>query len=238
MLEPLAEEMVQVVSKVEGTREVKSSIEGGAPEVNVVLDRTRIAGYGLTPAGVANSIQASIMGTVATRYRTGDDEIDVRVRFSDSFRGNLSDLSDLSISTPTGAQVPLEELGELEISEAPTSINRDDQERVVTVSSQIFGRDLGSIMKDIQERVDKEIILPDGYSIEYTGESEEMAEAFGNLTLALILAIILVYMVLAAEFESLMYPFIIMFAMPVTIIGVVLGLFLTGRSLSVPDSSV
>jgi HAE1 family hydrophobic/amphiphilic exporter-1 len=234
VLEPLAEEMVQVVSKVEGTREVKSSIEGGAPEVNVVLDRTRIAGYGLTPAGVANSIQASIMGTVATRYRTGDDEIDVRVRFSDSFRENLSDLSDLSISTPTGAQVPLEELGELEISEAPTSINRDDQERVVTVSSQIFGRDLGSIMKDIQERVDKEIILPDGYSIEYTGESEEMAEAFGNLTLALILAIILVYMVLAAEFESLMYPFIIMFAMPVTIVGVVLGLFLTGRSLSVP----
>lgn len=233
-LELLAQEMVHVVSGVEGTREVKSSLEGGAPEVNVVLDRTRIANYGLTPGGVAGSIQASIMGTLATRYRTGDDEIDVRVRFSEAQRETLSDLSDLSITTPSGVQVPLNELGELEITEAPTSINRDDQERVVAVNAQIFGRDLGSIMEDIQEQVDKEIVLPDGYSIDYTGEAEEMAEAFGSLGLALILAIILVYMVLAAEFESLMYPFIIMFAMPVTIVGVVLGLFLTGRSLSVP----
>lgn len=233
-LKVLADRMVRTVSKVEGTTVVESSLEGGAPEATVFLDRNRIAAYGLSPMAVANSIQSSVMGTVATRFRTGDDEVDVRVRYSELERENLSDLNDLSVTTPSGVQVPLNELGELKISEGPTTINRDDQERVVSVNSQIVGRDLGSIVKDIKKQVNEDIVLPAGYSIEYSGESQEMAEAFGNLGLALILAIVLVYMVLAAGFESFMYPFIIMFAMPVTVVGVVLGLFLTGRSLSVP----
>lgn len=232
-LSALADEIVGVVEKVEGTQEVESNLEGGAPEVTLVVDRSKLSAYGLTPTGVANSVQASVMGTVATRYRTGDDEIDVRVRFPESVREKLSDINSLSITTPSGAQVPLSELGKMEIAEGPTTINRLDQERVVTVSSNLFDRDLGSVMQDIQAKVDNEIVLPSGYSIDYGGESEQMMEAFGSLGYAIIFAVILVYMVLAAQFESLLYPFIIMFSVPLLLVGVVFGLLVTGRTISI-----
>ena len=232
-LSALADEIVGVVEKVEGTQEVESNLEGGAPEVTLVVDRSKLSAYGLTPTGVANSVQASVMGTVATRYRTGDDEIDVRVRFPESVREKLSDINSLSITTPSGAQVPLSELGKMEIAEGPTTINRLDQDRVVTVSSNLFDRDLGSVMQDIQAKVDNEIVLPSGYSIDYGGESEQMMEAFGSLGYAIIFAVILVYMVLAAQFESLLYPFIIMFSVPLLLVGVVFGLLVTGRTISI-----
>ena len=232
-LSALADEIVGVVEKVEGTQEVESNLEGGAPEVTLVVDRSKLSAYGLTPTGVANSVQASVMGTVATRYRTGDDEIDVRVRFPESVREKLSDINSLSITTPSGAQVPLSELGKMEIAEGPTTINRLDQDRVVTVSSNLFERDLGSVMQDIEEQIDKEIVLPSGYSIDYGGESEQMMEAFGSLGYAIIFAVILVYMVLAAQFESLLYPFIIMFSVPLLLVGVVFGLLVTGRTISI-----
>ena len=229
----LAEETVAIVEQVEGTREVESSVAEGAPEVTVLVDRSKLAAYGLTSAGVANSVQSAVMGTVATRYSTGDDEINVRVRFPEGYRQNLSDLNSLSITSPLGAQVPLSELGQIEVAEGPTTINRKDQERIVTVNSDLFGRDLGSVMEDIRERVDRELVLPSGYSVYYGGESEQMVEAFGNLGYALILAVVLVYMVLAAQFESFLYPFIIMFSVPLLVIGAVFGLLVTGRTISI-----
>jgi len=229
----LAEKTVEIVEKVEGTRDVESDVAEGAPEVTVKVDRSKLAAYGLTSAGVANSVQGAVLGTVATRYSTGDDEIDVRVRFPEAARENLSDLSSLSITTPKGVQVPLGELGQIEIAEGPTTINRKDQERVVTVSCDLYGRDLGSVMQDIQDRIESELVLPDGYSLDFSGESEQMVEAFGNLWYALILAVVLVYMVLAAQFESFLYPFIIMFSVPLLFIGVVFGLLITRRTISI-----
>lgn len=232
-LASLADKTVDIVGKVEGTREVDSDVADGAPEVTVLVDRSKLAAYGLTSAGVANSVQSAVMGTVATRYSTGDDEIDVRVRFPEDARKNLSDLNSLSVTTPAGVQVPLSELGKVEIAEGPTTINRKDQERMVTVSSELYGRDLGSVMKDIQERIGKELTLPSGYSISYGGENEQMVEAFGSLGYALILAVVLVYMVLAAQFESFLYPFIIMFSIPLLFIGVVFGLLVTRRTITI-----
>lgn len=232
-LKILADKTVSIVEKVEGTREVESDIGQGAPEVTVLIDRAKLAAYGLTSSGIASNVQAAIMGTVATRYSTGDDEIDVRVRFPEGYREALSDLNSLGITTPKGVQVPLSELGQVEIAEGPTTINRLNQERMVTVSSDLFGRDLGSVMQDIQDKMDQELILPSGYSVDYGGESEQMVEAFGNLGYALILAVVLVYMVLAAQFESFLYPFIIMFSVPLLFIGVVFGLLVTGRSISI-----
>ena len=232
-LSTLADKTVSIVEKVEGTREVESDVGSGAPEVSVLVDRSKLAAYGLTSAGLTSSVQSAVMGSVATQFSTGDDEIDVRVRYPEATRKTLSDLNSLSITTPAGVQVPLSELGKVEIADGPTTINRKDQERIVTVSSQISGRDLGSIKSDIEDKVGKELVLPSGYSIDYTGESEQMTEAFGSLGYALILAVVLVYMVLAAQFESFLYPFIIMFSVPLLFIGVVFGLLVTGRTISI-----
>jgi HAE1 family hydrophobic/amphiphilic exporter-1 len=232
-LAKLADQAVEIVRTVEGTREVESDIAEGAPEVTLTVDRGKLGAYGLSTSTLTSSVQSAILGSVATRYSTGEDEIDVRVRFPANTRETLSDLENLSIATPTGVQIPLSELGEIEIAEGPTTINRLDQERIVTVSSQLYERDLASVQGDIEEKLNQELVLPRGYSIEYGGESQQMVEAFGNLGYALILAVVLVYMVLAAQFESFLYPFIIMFSVPLLFIGAVFGLLITGRTISI-----
>ncbi|MDD4754395.1 MAG: efflux RND transporter permease subunit, partial [Desulfitobacteriaceae bacterium] len=124
------------------------------------------------------------------------------------------------------------EVAQFSTETGPTSISREGQARLVTVNSQISERDLNSVVKDIEASL-KGFTLPQGYTIEYGGQNADMVEAFGDLALALILAIILVYMVMSSQFESLVHPFIIMFSLPTTFIGVVAGLALTGRTFSV-----
>jgi HAE1 family hydrophobic/amphiphilic exporter-1 len=206
----LAGEAAKIIEQVPGTRQVDSGLAEGLPEIRVVVNRDKAAQYGLSGAEVSSTLRTAIEGTVATRYRTGEDEIDVRVQLA-----NAATVADL-----------IEQ-------EGPTSINRQDQSRFVSITANLSGRDLNSVVKDIRSRLD-DLPLPPGYFIEYGGQNEEMMKAFGNLGLALILAIVLVYLVMVAQFESLIYPFIIMFSVPVTITGVVLSLLLTGRTFSVP----
>jgi len=231
-LKDIASDVAEMVASVQGTAEVKVSLENSSPEVQVVVDRAKAALYGLSASQVAGIVQASIDGQVATRYRTGEDEIDVRVRLS-TRDTSMQDLLDLKLMTPMGVQIPLSEIGEVKIAEGPNVIERRDQMRTVVVTSELHGRDLGHVMQDIRAKIDK-YVLPAGYTIEYGGESKEMAEAFGDLGTALIIAIVLVYMILAAQFESFVHPLVIMFSMPVSIVGVVAALLITAKSFSVP----
>ncbi|GAW92432.1 efflux RND transporter permease subunit [Calderihabitans maritimus] len=233
VLMDLAAQVKEVVEQVPGTREVVSSITEGRPEMQLRIDRDRAARYGLNAAQIAAAVKTALKGDVVTRFRTGDDEIDVRVQLPAWARENLQDLKDLTVVSPLGFHVPLSEVVTFEKAAGPGKIDREDQVRVAKVESQISGRDLGSVVKDIQAEL-RDFPLPPGYTIEYGGENEEMRESFGSLLLALVLAIVLVYMVMASQFESLTHPFIIMFSMPTTFVGVVLGLALTGRNFSVP----
>lgn len=232
-LTELADQAVELVASVDGTSEVESDLAEGAPEVALTVDREKLRAYGLSTAGLTDGVQTGILGSVATRYSTGEDEIDVRIRIPVQTRETLSDLESLTIATPTGVLVPLGELGEFNIAEGPTTINRKNQERMVTVSTQLYERDLASVQSDIEQKIGQELVLPRGYTIAYGGETEQMVEAFGSLGYALILAVVLVYMVLAAQFESFLYPFIIMFSVPLLFIGAVLGLLVTGRTISI-----
>jgi len=229
----LGDEVAAVVRQVPGTREVASSLEEGRPEIQVVVNRDRAAMYGLGLAEVASTVRTAVDGTVATRYRVGGEEVDIRVQLAGS-TGEFtpSELSGLNITSFTGAQIPLNQVAELKQEQGPNSISRNNQARIVTVTSQLAGRDLGSVVRDI-EQVVADINMPSGYHVEFGGEQEQMAESFGSLALALILAIILVYLVMVAQFESLLYPFVIMFSVPVTLTGVVFALLITGRSISV-----
>lgn len=234
VLQDLAEEVKAVMETVPGTREVEIPSSDGDPEYKIYIDRSKVAQYGLSVAQVANTARVVLEGQVATKYRTGSSEIDVRVMYPKELREGLKALKDAYITSPTGVQVPLSMVTDISSDKGPASIYREDQIRTVTVDSQLLGRDLSSVMQEIQEKVDSQVRLPKGYTISYGGEMEEMINAFSSLFLALILAVILVYMVMASQFESLMYPFVIMFTMPTTLIGVILGLAITGRELSVP----
>lgn len=232
-LEVLSDQVAAIVKKVPGTRDVDTSASKGRPEVMIRLDREKASLYGYDAGKMALLIRSSINGVVATEYKVAGTEIDVNVQLEEASRKTLEDLKNMPILTQYGVSVPLSYIADIEVTEGYDTIKREDQERIIYVSSDVYKRSLGDVVKDIQAKID-DVPLPDGYSIEIEGQHKLMEEAFGELTLALVLAVILVYAVMAAQFESFIYPFTIMFTVPFAAIGVVLGLLLTGRSFNVP----
>lgn len=231
-LERISEEIRDIVLGVDGTREVTTSLSDSMPEIQVLVNKEIAASYGLTAAQVATSVRNNAAGNTVTRLKQGGEEIDVVIRSVGGVTESIGSFQYMEIPTPTGANIPLSQLAQVTVEKGPTSINRENQERVVSVNSQIVGRDLNSIVSDVEMEL-QGYTMPDGYSYSIGGENEEMIDAFQQLGLALGLAIILIYMVMAAQFESLIYPFIIMFTIPLAFSGGALGLFLTGRSLGV-----
>ena len=139
----------------------------------------------------------------------------------------------MPIQTPTGQLVPLSLVAELEQIQSPTMIQRENQQRQINITSDVVGRDLGSVFADVQAAIER-MNFPDGYSYSFGGQSVDMLESFTDLAIALLFSIFLIYVVMAVQFESLLFPFIIMFSLPPTFIGVVFGLFVTGTDLSLP----
>ncbi|HYE84262.1 MAG TPA: efflux RND transporter permease subunit [Clostridia bacterium] len=232
-LSEIAGSVEEKISKIEGTRQVKTSISEGRPEAQIYVNRDKASYYGLGTAQVASAVRTAVEGKVATTYKVGGDEIDVRVGYNGESKKSYAQLKSVSIMSPLGVEIPLIEVADIRIEEGPITITREDQERYVTVSSGVFGRDIGSVNREISTELNK-MPLPSGYSIKYGGEQEQMMEAFSSLILALLLAIVLVYMVMAAQFESLLHPFTIMFSVPLAFTGSALGLAITRRAFSVP----
>lgn len=232
ILEEITDDVAEVVRNVEGTREVETSFDEGRPELQVRLDREKAAALGLNTYQLSSAVRNALEGQVVTSYRVEGDEIDVRVKGLEMTRESKRALSQVPLTTAGGGNIALGEVAEIVEEISPAQIERDGQVRSASVTGGISQRDLGSIMQDIQEDM-ADYDLPAGYMIEYGGEMADMMEAFGELSLALILAICLVYMVMASQFESLLYPFVIMFSLPQTFTGVVLALAITGRTLNV-----
>lgn len=232
VLKSMAGEIQEVVASVPGTREVESSITVGRPELQIQVARDKAVMYGLSVAQVASAVRSAFDGSVATQYRTGGDEYDIRVILPEEYRQNVRDLMNVKIVSPMGAQVSLGDLITTKTDLGPTQIDRENQARIATITSQLSGRDVGSVTTDIQVKL-QDFTLPQGYSLEFGGENADMMESFSSLGLALILGMILTYMVMASQFESLIHPFVIMFTIPTMFIGVIGGLAVTGRSFSV-----
>ncbi|WP_018084625.1 efflux RND transporter permease subunit [Desulfurispora thermophila] len=220
------------VAAIEGTRNVTTNMEKAVPEINVTVDRQRAGLYGLSAGQVLAAVRTAFDGQVVSRLRTGEDEVDIRLMFPAQYRLDPNRLAGLMLNTPTGAKVAVGEVADISVQDAPQTIMRYNQSRLLNVEAEIAGRPLGDVNRDVQALM-KGIKLPPGYTYEISGEAQEMQESFGNLFLALLLSVVLVYMVMAFLFESLFYPFVIMFSLPPTIVGVVVGLLLTGYHLSV-----
>lgn len=231
-LDKISQDFVGIMKGVEGTRDVESSYGDGIPELQISVKRDIASQYGLNAAMIANAVKGTVDGTTATKYKIDGDEIDVIVKGESLFKQSISNLKQASIPTPAGIKVTLSQVADINLAEGPVSISRTDQIREVSVTSQLSGRDLGSVTRDIKEEL-KGYEMPEGYSFEFGGENKSMMDAFVDLGLALVLAVILVYMVIASQFESIVHPFTIMFSVPLAVSGGLIGLFVTARSLGV-----
>lgn len=228
----LAERVKELVESVPGTVNVRVSREEGKPELTVLVDRDKASTLGLNLSEVANTLNIGLTGVVATRFREGGEEYDVLVRLKQSDRLSLDNIKNVAINAGTSSAVSLDNISRIKQSEAPIGIERRSQERVIIVSADTSGRALGEIGADINQKL-ASFQVPDDFSVRLIGEQEEQSKSYRSLVFTLILAIALVYMVMAAQFESLLHPFIIMFSIPFATIGVVLILFLTGTNFSI-----
>ncbi|MDR1135492.1 MAG: efflux RND transporter permease subunit [Clostridiales Family XIII bacterium] len=231
-LREISKEIKTVVENVPGTRNVSSTLGDGNPEVQMRLNRQRVMDFGLSPALVSSEVRAAISGSLVSRYRLEGNEIDITVASANRGINNMDTLQNLPIPIAQGNSVPLSELASFDLSTGPVQISRENQTRLGTITCDLSNRDLSSAMRDIQSEVDS-IKLPAGYIIDYGGENEQMVEAFSSLVLALIMAIMLVYVVMVVQYESFRDPFVILFALPGAIIGVVAALLVTATSFSV-----
>jgi HAE1 family hydrophobic/amphiphilic exporter-1 len=228
----VAEQVAGFLNEIEGTRDVLISRKEEKPELQIVFDREKLAAAGLNTAIAASAVRNRINGLVATTYREEGEEYDVIVRYAEKFRNSTTDIENITIQNQRGQLIKLKDIGNIEQYYSPPNIEREDKERVVTVSALVVGTDLGTIKSELDKRIDN-MALPQGVDLEAGGSVEEMQESFRDLGLLLVLSILLVYIVMAAQFESFREPFIIMFSLPFAFTGVFLALFITNTTLSV-----
>ena len=233
LLQQIGEEIETLVAGVDGLRDVRLNIERGTPEMRITFNSDKIAALGLTVNDVAESIRRKVKGDVPTKLAREDEKIDIRVRASKTDVRTLDSIRNLVVSSPGGVPLPLSAVADTSVAPGPSEIRRVDQRRVAVVSANLSGRDLGGIRQDIDMRL-AGVTLPRGYSAEMGGQFEEMERSISSLLLALVLAVFLVYAVMAAQFESLAHPLIIIFSIPLAFIGVIYSLYL----LKVPVSIV
>ncbi len=233
VLEQLAEQVEWLISEIPGTHNVSSSASEGRPELQVQVDREMASQYGLTYQQVMDEVQTAFVGKIATRYREDGGEYDVRIILPEEQREEIRNIEQLNIQTASGQLIPLSTVAKLEEATGPSMITRENQQRRVNVSSELLNRDLASVTYDIQT-VLATMNFPDGYTYTMGGQTEDMIESFTKLALALVFSIFLVYLVMAVQFESILHPFIIMFSMPTSLVGIFIGLFITGKPFSIP----
>lgn len=232
VLQKISDQLAAALKKEKEIVDVDNSLKMGKPEMQIAVDRDKASSMGITVAAIANTVEAAFLGKEVTKYRDQGDEYNVRVRFSERDRQTSGNLSDVLIASPGGFLVNLTDVAEIREGRGPVKIEREDQERVVTISADTTSSDLRAVENRIQKLLSA-IPLPEGYFFRYGGSLEDMEELMLTMFFTIGLIILLVYMVMASQFESLIHPLSIIVAVPLSIVGVSLALFATGTTLSV-----
>ena len=212
--------------------DIKSTVEAGNPEIQILFDQQRAAQLGLSVRELADRVVSSVRGDVATRYKLRDRNIDVLVRSVDTRASSVDEVRSLIINPGGERPVPLSAVAEVRVATGPAEIRRLKQERVAVVSANLASGDLGTAIGEL-ERIVAAIELPVGTAIAVSGQSEDMRESFASLQVALLLAVFLVYLVMASQFESLLHPFVILLTIPLALVGSVWAMFITGTTVNV-----
>ncbi|MDD4909124.1 MAG: efflux RND transporter permease subunit [Candidatus Omnitrophica bacterium] len=229
----LAAKIKGVMEKVPGAVDTSISRDISRPELRIEVDREKAAALGLNMNTVASSVKTFIEGSTATKYREKGETYDIYVRLEESSRSKIEDIENLSlVSLVTGKQIRLSNFARVYETAGPINIERQNRERVVRVECNTYKRSAGKVIEDVKKELRK-LILPADIMLNFGGEAEEQKKAFRDLTFLLALGLVLVYMIMAAQFESLLDPFIVMFAVPFTFTGVFLAFLVTGTTLSV-----
>ena len=227
------DELVDKLSEVDGLSDVEGSTGDTVPEAKVTIDRAKASQYGITTASVAGALSTAISGTTATQYKLDGTEIDVVIRYDTNNVNYLTDLNNLTVTSAYGTQVPLSDVATVTMDESATTIMRENQKNYITISANADNMSTSEAQK-LVEKAMADIELPDGCTYEFSGMMEKMNDTFRSLEIAMVVAVLLVYMIMASQFESLRYPFIVMFSMPLAITGAIIGLLITGNTITMP----
>jgi HAE1 family hydrophobic/amphiphilic exporter-1 len=227
----LAAEVDRVVQSVAGITDTRISREEGSPEQIIHIDRQRAADLGLTVSRIGEALETAIGGTQASYFRQHGKQYRIRVRLSEGDRRNLDDLLDLTVVNNRGEPVVLRNVVTTIPEEGPVRIERKDQERVITVNANFTGRDMGSVISDIRNGL-KSVPVPKDFAIVFGGDYEEQQKAFRELLFGFLIAILLVYLVMAGQFESIRDPFVVLFSVPMAIVGIVITMILSNTIFS------
>jgi HAE1 family hydrophobic/amphiphilic exporter-1 len=232
LLRRLADSLSASMRAIPGIEDVKSSTEGGSPELQIRFDRTLLAKFGLTIADVAPVVRTKVQGTVTTDIQRQDRAIDIRLQAAEEFRDSASDLQRLIVAQVEGTSLPLSAVATVEEVEGPAEIRRAEGERVAVITANLAGRDLAGASEEIGEALNA-LELPSGFDSRIGGQRQEMEVSFNSMRLAILLAVFMVYLVMASQFESLLHPFVILLSVPFALVGVLIALWLFNVNLSI-----
>ncbi|MBX0331831.1 efflux RND transporter permease subunit [Pontibacter sp. HSC-14F20] len=227
-----SQQVMRVVEGVSGTADVEMSVEGGNPEIEVVVDRDKMANVGLSLENVGASMQLAFSGNSDVTFRSGTEDYDINIRLDEFDRRSVTDIANLSFVNNTGQLVRLGQFADIRQSTGPSQLERYNRVTSVNVNSQVIGRPSGSIGAEIQEKL-AAVEAPKGVSYEFGGDMKNQSEGFGTLGIALLASIIFVYLIMVALYDSYVYPLVVLFSIPLAIIGALLALALAQQALSI-----
>lgn len=232
LLKQSADQLVKALGDNDRFSDINTTLRDGQPEISIRFDHARLAALGMDAPTVANRIAQRVGGTIASQFTVRDRKVDILVRSEQAERDQISDIESLIINPNSSQPIPLSAIAAVHLQIGPSAINRISQQRVAIVSSNLAYGDLTEAVLKAQEILAKQQ-LPSSIQARFGGQNEEMEHSFESLNIALVLAIFLVYLVMASQFESLLHPLLILIAVPMAVAGSIVGLFITGTHISV-----
>ncbi|MCL2223774.1 MAG: efflux RND transporter permease subunit [Defluviitaleaceae bacterium] len=227
LLRSVGDEIVELISTLPMIRNAESSLQESQPQASVIVDRARASHHGLMASTVANTVQMAVAGMTVTWYREAGTEVDVVVRYQPERLVHITDLHNLMLATPFGTTIPLSEVAEIVVAQGPTAITRQNGRQMITISAEFVDTDLNSATQAVDDLLST-MVLPGGMSYEFGGAFEMMMESFAALGIAMVLGFVLLYMVMASQFESIAYPSTILFSIPVAWTAGLFGVWIMG----------
>lgn len=230
-LREISDDLVEKFEEIDGAKNVESSLDSAQLQVDIVVDRAKAASYGISSSSIASAVSAANSGVSNTTLKVDGTETDINVMYPDDELEYVKDLYSLTITTSSGVEIPLTEVADIVETETATTISREDQVTYISLTGEVDGADTSTTQALVQEKLD-EYVFPDGYTYSFGGIGEMMSETFNTLYIIIAVAVMLVFIVMASQFESLVQPFVIMFSMPLALTGGLFGLFITGQNLT------
>ncbi|ACU58106.1 efflux RND transporter permease subunit [Chitinophaga pinensis] len=230
-----AKSAMGVLATIDGTSDVKLSVEEGNPEINVQVDRDKMSALGLTLEGVGGTMQTAFSGTAddsKVKFRQGDYEYDINIRFDDFDRKNLDDVSNIEFINSQGQLIRLSQFATITEGSGPSRLERRDKNTSISVKSLVVGRPSGSVQQEFAQKLET-LRKPVGISYLWAGDAENQGDSFGTLGAALLISIVMVYLIMVALYDNYIYPFVVLFSIPLAIIGALLALALTNNTLNI-----